>query len=291
MNIVTNLIPFIAAGLIAFLFYNILRDFDFSIGSSAATRVGRFAEMDRRGITDKVGDSIVDRLGFSFESWKHELMWAQLGGLYEGKTVGSVLGLSVLYGGIGLVAILLLQALSPLYLIGVCVAAYYPYLQLRGRAGEVRDAVKRNLPEAAALIAAEMSAGSSAETAVSRAAVLPGPLGNLIRHVVQNAQQGGRLIFSRDMIEGALVEEFTRYKSPQLEAFAQQIDLVAAKGVDAPRQMSEVARGLAREYRSEIAKAAEGLSNKLLLPMTLYIFLPFMLAVFLPLMASVFTSF
>ena len=291
MAIVTSLIPFIAAGLIALLFYNILRDFDFSIGSSAATRVGRFAQMDRRGITDKVGDSIVDRLGFSFDSWKHELMWAQLGGLYEGKTVGSVLGLSVLYGSIGLVAILLLQALSPLYLIGVCVAAYYPYLQLRGRAGEVREAVKRSLPEAAALIAAEMSAGSSAETAVSRAAVLPGPLGNLIRHVVQNAQQGGRLIFSRDMIEGALVEEFTRYKSPQLEAFAQQIDLVAAKGVDAPRQMSEVARGLAREYRSEIAKAAEGLSNKLLLPMTLYIFLPFMLAVFLPLMASVFTSF
>ena len=291
MAIVTSLIPFIAAGLIAFLSYNILRDFDFSIGSSAATRVGRFAEMDRRGVTDKVGDSIVDRLGLSFDSWKHELMWAQLGGLYEGKTVGSVLGLSVLYGGVGLIVILLLRTLSPLYLIGVCLAAYYPYLQLRGRAGEVREAVKRSLPEAAALIAAEMSAGSSAETAVSRAAVLPGPLGNLIRHVVQNAQQAGRLIFSRDMLEGALVEEFTRYKSPQLETFAQQIDLVASKGVDAPRQMGEVARGLAREYRSEIAKAAEGLSNKLLLPMTLYVFMPFMLAVFLPLMASVFMSF
>ncbi len=290
MSFVIDLIPFIAAGLIAFLFYNILRDFEFSLGSSASMRVGKFASQDRRGITDKVGDSIVDRLGFSFDSWKHGLLWAQLGGFYEGKTVGSVLGQSVLYGGVGLLALLLLHAMSPLYLIGICVAAYYPYLQMQGKAGEVREEVKRSLPEAAALIAAEMSAGSSAETAVSRAAVLPGPLGNLIRHVVQNAQQAGRLIFSRDLLEGALVEEFARYKMPQLEAFARQIDLVASKGVDAPRQMSEVARGLAREYRSEIAKAAESLSNKLLLPMTLYIFVPFMAAIFLPLMASVFVA-
>jgi hypothetical protein len=291
MSIFTSFIPFIAAGVIAFLFYQLLQDFDFSIGSSASTRIGRFASMDRRGITDKVGDSIVDRLGFSFDAWKHELMWAQLGGFYEGKTAGSVLGRSILFGGLGIVFILILHAFSPLYLIGICIASYYPYLQLHGRAEDVREAVKRSLPEAAALIAAEMSAGSSAETAITRASVLPGPLGNLLRRVVQNAQQAGRLIFSRDLSEGALVDEFTRYKSPQLEAFARQIDLVASKGADGPRQMSEVARGLAREYRSEISKAAETLGNKLLLPISLYIFVPFMLAIFIPLLASVFTAF
>ena len=291
MAIVASLVPFIAAGLIGFLFYQFFRDFEFSVGSSASSRVERFASLDRRGITDKVGDTLVDRLGFSFDAWKHELIWSQLGGYYEGKTVGSVLGQSVLFGGIGVAYILIVHAISPFYMIGICVAAYYPYLQLHGRADDVREAVKRSLPEAAALIAAEMSAGSSAETAVARAAVLPGPLGNLVRRVVQTAQQSGRLIFSRDLSEGALVEEFTRYKMPQLEAFARQIDLVASKGADGPKQMSEVARGLAREYRSEIAKAAETLGNKLLLPISLYIFVPFMLAIFIPLLASVFTAF
>lgn len=285
------LIPLIAAGLIAYVLHQAyLREMEFSIGSSAAARVERFAAMDRRSVTDKVGDSIVDRLGFSFASWKHELMWAQLGGFYEGKTVGSVLGQSVLYAGIGIAFILILHAMSMFYMIGICIAAYYPYLQLHGRAEDVREAVKRSLPEAAALIAAEMSAGSSAETAVSRASVLPGPLGNLMRRVVQNAQQAGRLIFSRDLVEGALVEEFVRFKMPELGAFARQIDLVASRGADGPKQMGEVARGLAREYRSNIAKAAENLSNKLLLPVSLYIFMPFMLAIFIPLLASVFTS-
>ncbi|HUI87295.1 MAG TPA: hypothetical protein VLX61_01095 [Anaerolineales bacterium] len=291
MNMITELIPFLASGLIAFLSYQVLKDLDFSVGSSASRRVERFAALDRRSLTDKVGDSLVERLGFSFSSWKHELRWAQLGGFYAGQTAGSVLGRSVWFGGMGLVYILIVHAISPFYAIGIGIALYYPYLQLHGRAEDVREAVRRALPEAAALIAAEMSAGSSAETAVSRAAGLPGPLGNLLRHVVQGAQQAGHLIFSRDLLEGVLVQEFTRYDLPELEAFARQIDLVASKGADGPRQMSEVARGLAREYRSEIAKAAETLGNKLLLPISLYIFVPFMLAIFIPLLASVFTAF
>jgi tight adherence protein C len=285
------ILPLTAAGLISLLFYQILRGFEFSFGSSAATRVERFASADRRGITDRVGDSIVDRLGLSLEAWKHELLWAQLGGLYEGKTVGSVLGTSILFSAAGLAYLLAFNAFSPMFVMGVAVAAYYPYLQLKGRANDVRDAVKRGLPEAAALIAAEMSAGGSAETAVARAATLPGPVGNLLRRVVQGAQQAGRLIFSRDMLEGALVEELTRFRMPQLEAFARQIDLVASKGAEGPRQMGEVARGLAREYRSDVARSAEGLGNKLLFPISLYIFVPFMLAIFVPLMVSVFESF
>jgi tight adherence protein C len=285
------ILPLTAAGLISLLFYQILRGFEFSLGSSAATRVERFASADRRGITDRVGDSIVDRLGLSLEAWKHELLWAQLGGFYEGKTVGSVLGTSILFSTVGLAYLLAFNAFSPMFVMGVAVAAYYPYLQLKGRANDVRDAVKRGLPEAAALIAAEMSAGGSAETAVARAATLPGPVGNLLRRVVQGAQQAGRLIFSRDMLEGALVEELTRFRMPQLEAFARQIDLVASKGAEGPRQMGEVARGLAREYRSDVARSAEQLGNKLLFPISLYIFVPFMLAIFVPLMVSVFESF
>ena len=290
-TLITNLIPFLAAALIAFVLYQaFFRNMDFSIGSSATSRVERFAAQDRRGITDKMGDSLVDRFGISFESWKHELMWAHLGGLYKDKTAGSILGQSVLYTGAGVAFIVIIHAFSPLYVIGIALAAYYPYMRLHGRADEVREAVKRSLPEAAALIAAEMSAGSSAETAITRAAILPGPLGNLMRQVVQTSQQAGRLIFSRDLIEGALVEEFACYKLPELVAFARQIDLVASKGADGPKQMSDVARSLTREYRSNIAKAAENLSNKLLMPISLYIFVPFMLAIFIPLLASVFTA-
>ncbi len=284
-------LPFVAAGLISLLSYQFLKGFDFSFGSSASTRLEKFASADRRGITDRVGDSIMDRLGLSLESWEHELLWAQLGGYYEGKTVGSVLGQSILFGTIGAAYILLTGAFSLIYIAGVALAAYYPYMKLHGKANNVRKAVKRGLPEAAALIAAEMSAGSSAETSVARATSLPGPLGNLLRQVTQNAQQAGRLVFSRDTLDGALVEDTSKYHMPYLNAFAQQIDLVASKGAEGPRQMGEVARGLAREYRSDIAKAAEDLDSQLLLPTTIYIFAPFMLAIFVPLMASLFTSF
>ncbi len=291
MTFLTQLIPFIAAGLIALLFYQFAKGFDLSIGSSASTRLERFASADRRGVTDKVGDSIVDRLGLSLEGWKHELMWAQLGRFYEGKTVGSVLGRSLFFAALGLGFLVIMNQFNPIYLIGVALAAYYPYLQLHNHANDVRETIKRSLPEAAALIAAEMSAGSSVETAITRAASLPGPLGNLIRQVVQGTQQAGRLIFSRGEVDGALVQEFARYRSSQLEAFARQIDLVASKGAEGPRQMGEVARGLAREYRSDVAKSAETLENKLLMPISLFIFMPFMLAIFIPLAAGLLTAF
>jgi len=58
-----------------------------------------------------------------------------------------------------------------------------------------------------------------------------------------------------------------------------------------PMYLGEVARGLAREYRSDVARSAEQLSNKLLFPISLYIFVPFMLAIFVPLMVSVFEAF
>lgn len=75
----TTIVPYLAAGLIGLLFHQYLRSFDFIFGSSAASRLERFASTDRRGVrlTDRVGDLIVDKLGFSFDSWKHELMWAQ----------------------------------------------------------------------------------------------------------------------------------------------------------------------------------------------------------------------
>lgn len=286
-----NLIPPIVAGVIAYIAYGYFRNVDLTFGRSASVRLEQYAAADRRGLTDRLGDSLMDRFGLTFESLEHEMRWAHLGGFYEGKTVGSVIGQSLLYAAAGLAYILTFKAFSPVFLVGVLVAAYYPVLGLKGRGADARQMVKRALPEAAALIAAEMAAGGSAETAVTRAASLPGPFGKLIHQVISTAQQSGRLVFSRDAIEGVMVEQFTQYRMPHLEAFARQIDLVAAKGAEGPKQMGEVARGLAREYRSDVAKSAESLSNKLLAPITLYIFVPFMLAIFIPLFASVFTTF
>lgn len=285
------ILPIAASSLIALLVHKFFTQFDLRLGGSPAARLDQFASTDRRTFTDRLGDSLVDRLGLSFEAWQHELMWARLGGASSESTIGSVLGRSVLFGSLGVACLLLLNAFSPAYVLGVAAAAYYPYLQLRGRANEARERVRRALPEAAALIAAEMAAGASAETAVLRAATLPGPVGALLRSVDSSARQSARLVFSRDMQEGLLVQEFSRYRMSQLEAFARQIELVAVKGAEGPRQMGEVARGLAREYRSEVARSAEQLSNKLLFPVSLYIFVPFMLAIFVPLMVSVFESF
>lgn len=290
MNIQT-MIPIIAAIAISFLSWVYLRHYSFSFGGSASSRVEQFAIADQRGLMDRVGDSLVNRLGLSLDAWQHELRWAQLGGHYQGKTVGSILGRSVFFLVVGLVYLVIFRNFSPLMLGGLALAAYYPYMQLHSKANKVREQVKRSLPEAAALIAAEMSANASAETAVTRAANLPGPFGNLVGQAVQKAQQDGRLIFSRGNIQGVLVEVFSLYRMTHLEAFAQQIDLVAAKGTEGPKQMSEAARGLSREYRSDVERQAAQLSSKLLGPITIFFFVPFMLAVFIPLGASVFQAF
>jgi tight adherence protein C len=285
-----TLIALIAASLIALIGYGYFRRVEFSFGGGSS-RMNRFATADRRGISDRLGDTVMDRFGLTIEGWEHQLLWAQLGGYYEGKTVGSVLGSSILYALGGMVCILMLEAYSVTFFLAVAIAAYFPYMKLKGRADDVRKSVKRGLPEAAALIAAEMSAGSSAETAITRAANLPGPLGKMIRDTVSIAQKSGRLIFSRELIDGVLVEHFSKYRMTHIEAFARQIDLVAGKGAEGPKQMGEVARGLAREYRSEVKSESEKLGNKLLMPMTLYIFAPFMLAIFIPLGAAIFQSF
>ena len=286
-----TIIVLTASAIIAAIGSSYFRRIELSFGTSSSARMERCAAADRRNFTDRVGDSLVDRFGLTIEGWEFELMWAQLGGYSEGKTVGSVLGASVVYLLGGIVYIMMFQSYSMIYFAAVALIAYYPYMKLKGRGDDVRKMVKRSLPEAAALIAAEMSAGGSAETAVTRAANLPGPLGKMIKDTVAMAQQSGRLIFSRDAIDGVMVEHFSKYRLPDVEAFARQIDLVAEKGTDGPKQMSEVARGLSREYRSDIKTESEKLSNKLLMPMTLYIFVPFMLAIFVPLFASIFQSF
>jgi hypothetical protein len=289
-------IPLIAAVVLALIAFWVTRRSNFTIQRSAASRIESFANKDRRGMTDRLGDLLVDRLGLSLEAWKQELRWAQTGGHYftgdgQPRTVGSVLGQSVLFGCIGLAYIFLFHAFSPIYLIVVALAAYYPYLTLRGRADTVRDAVKRGLPEAAALVAAEMSAGNSITLAVERASSLPGPVGQILRQAVDRARSEGALLFSLAGATGVIVRHFTVLHFTPLETFAARMDAVAEHGTEGPKRMNELARDLAMEYQVTVARAAETLDNKLLMPMTIFFFIPFLAAIFIPLMINIFNTF
>jgi tight adherence protein C len=283
------LVLFVAA-IVGAIGYQYFKKMDFVVGSSASARLERFAAADKRSMTDRFGDSLMDRLGLTLDAWEHELFWAQTGDYYAGKTVGSVLGRSIFFAGIGLAYMLTLGNFSAVFMGAVCFAAYYPFMQLRSKGQIVRADVKRGLPEAAALVAAEMAAGSSAETAIQRAASMPGALETMIQRAIAEATQGRRLVFSRGAINGVLVEHFAKYRMPEVESFARQLDLVASTGADGPKQMGEVARGLAREYRSDVSREAEKLDNKLAGPVMLFIFFPLLLTILVPLFGSVFQT-
>lgn len=289
-----------AALLLALITFLVSRKWDFTPRSSAAGRLVRHASNDHRDMTDKIGDVLVDRLGLSLASWKHELRWAQIGGYYqkkidekntEYKTVGSVLGQSVLFAAVGLAYIVLFHAYSPLYFGVVGILAYYPFLTLRSKGDSVRDLVKRTLPETAALISAEMSAGGSLEKAVQRAKELPGPLGFLLKEADEKARTSGLLLFSQGQVQGILVQRFAELKFSPLETFANRMDNISSKGKDGPKRMSDLAGDLATEYQVVVARAAETLDSKLLMPMTIFFFVPFMAAVFIPLMVNLFEVF
>ncbi len=289
-------IPLTAALVLALIAFWVVRRSDFTIQRSAAGRIESFANKDRRSSIDRLGDLLVERLGLSLESWKHELRWAQIGGSYltadgQPKTVGSVLGQLVLFGGLGGIYILLFHAFGLVYVLLVVLAAYYPYMRLCGRADTAREAVKRGLPEAAALVAAEMSAGNSMPLAVERASALPGPVGQLLRQAVDRTRSEGALLFSQAGATGVLVSDFAALRFGPLETFAARMDAVAERGTEGPKRMNELARDLALEYQVTVARAAETLDNKLLMPMTIFFFIPFMAAIFIPLMVNIFNTF
>ncbi|MBT7072361.1 MAG: hypothetical protein HN855_15425 [Anaerolineae bacterium] len=291
MTFIESYIPIFSSLIISILSFTFINGFDFSFGQSAASRVGEFAAADRRGFTDKLGDGLMDRLGLSSDSMELNMLWAKLGGMYKNKTVGSVVGQGFVFAGLGIAFMVLSSNYSVTVMGLVFLAGYYPIMSLKGDARKVREEVQRTLPESASLIAAEMMAGSSAETAVTRASVLPGSLSRMINDAVEIAQQSGSLLFSRDKIQGVLLVHLRKYQLPQLDAFASQIDLVSSRGSDGPAQMAEVVRGLAREYRSEVTKQAEALDSKLLMPITAFFFIPLLGAIFIPLGVSVLQTF
>ena len=141
------------------------------------------------------------------------------------------------------------------------------------------------------MIAAEMNAGSSIATAVERASTLPGSVGQILKAAVERARLDGALLFTQSGIPGALVRQLSELKFAPVETFATCMDAVAERGTEGPQRMTELARDLAMEYQVTVARAAETLENKLLMPMTIFFFVPFLAAIFIPLMVNLLNTF
>jgi tight adherence protein C len=276
-----------AAGLIALLVYFFSSEITFE--KSAAKRVREMVDSGASTIFDRSGEKLATQMksGF-FGTWKTSLYWAQVNGDYINWTVGGMLARGIAIAVV-IALIILLFGLPYFSWLLVPFGIFMPIMLVNGKATETKKLVKRLLPETATVIAAEMDAGSTAAQAIGRAGELPGPLGAVINDAVSEARQSDRAMFSRGPNKGVLMEELSQHDLAELSRFAMQLDRVAAKGVDASRIMVEIARGLAREYKSQIQQTASNMDNELLIPMTLFFFLPFIVSILVPVMVS-FTS-
>ena len=226
---------------------------------------------------DRIGSQIAERLPFSFETWEAHLKWAQRAGYFKGWGVGRLVFMAMIYGCLGACVVLVNPA--PVSLLIPLGAAAYPFISLRAKANTARKRVIRNLPELATLIAAEMSAGVSPEQAIQRASALPGMLTGLLQEALAYSRSSGRPLFGRKPVTGALVEVSSRAGLPEYLSFATQLDLVAEKGVAGAALMNEMARTLAREYRSRLDSEVEKLNGRLMLATAIFFFIPFVLII------------
>jgi tight adherence protein C len=238
---------------------------------------------------EQIGNRVAQRLPFSLDTWEEHLRWAQRGGYFTDWGIGRLVFTAMIYAGVG--GLVLLANPAPVSLLVPLGAAAYPFISVRAKANTVRKRVVRGLPEVAALVAAEMSAGVSPDQAVQRAAVLPGPLTSLLAEVLAYSRSAGRPLFGRKPVRGALVEVFSQTGLPELLSFAAQLDLVAEKGVAGAMLMNEVARTLGREYRSRLDSEVEKLNGRLMLATAVFFFIPFVLIILGSFMAPVMAIF
>lgn len=271
-------LPFLAAGCLAWIGYYLARNL--RIESSASRQIHNYLG-DPEGHPsqqEQIGDRIAGALPVSASAWQDRLTWAQRGGYYSGQKLGHIFFQAGLFS-LGSLGIVFLKP-SPLSFLIPVIAFAYPLVSLRSRANRVRRHAVRGLPDVAALVAAEVSAGNPTDQALLRAAELPGPLSSLISEAVAYSRQTNRPLFSRDRgVRGALVDVFDRTNLPALRAFGRQLDEVANKGVDSAELMNDMARALAREYRERVMTEKEKLGGRLTTLVALHFFFPAVLII------------
>ncbi len=245
------------------------------VGGGRATKAlnDYYAERtEKKTKQEAIGEAVAGKL-LSVKTWEDHLRWAQRGGQYIGQSLGGVVFQGLLLAGLSLLIVLINPAPASLLLpVG---AFAYPLVRLRSKANTVRKRVFRTLPETAALIAAELAAGTAPDVAVARAAAIPGPLSALLREAVELSRTTGKPLFSRQPITGTLMEVLGGSGIPALHAFGSQLDLVAGKGVAGAALMGEIARALSVEYRARLQSEVEKLDSRLVLVVALFFFAPF----------------
>ena len=224
---------------------------------------------------EKKAPSLADRL-----SMKQYLRWLELTGAAPSQAM--LLGQSGLaFLGLASLALMLGNtALLGLALLG----AAYPFIRVRSMANNVKKRVDRALPDLAALISAEMAAGNPPDKALRRAAEWGGPLAAIVQRAVQLSTTSGLPLFSRERMEGTLVQTVSRFDLPALQSFMRQLDLAARKGSAGPEQMQRLAHTLILGHKERALREAEKLDGQLAVPAVLFFFLPFMMFILAPMM-------
>lgn len=290
-NTYQQMVILAAAGFMAFIVWYLAAQVKFT-RSKVERRIKKILETDDASFFDKWGEKYLKR--FNSLGIQHHLRWAQRGGYFATWTASGVLMRCMIYG-LGAYFLFMQSFGISLATLAVTVgAACLPIIKVRGEAENVRRQVGRMLPEVATLIAVEMRAGSSMDTAVARVAEMPTVAGRLLREALAEQSRTNRPLWSA----GAAVGVFLDYMNvqaasgmPQLRRFARQLDRVSSKGVDAPKVIAKVADGFSREYKAQITKAAATLDTKLVFPTMLFFFIPFILAIGLPVFLSVLAAF
>jgi tight adherence protein C len=227
---------------------------------------------ERKTRQEAIGEAVAGKL-LSLQAWEDHLRWAQRGGQYQRQSLGGIVFQGLLFAALSLLVVLVNPA--PVSFLLPLGAFAYPLVRLRSKANTVRKRVFRTLPETAALIAAELAAGTAPDVAVARAAAIPGALSVLLREALEMSRATGKPLFSRKPITGALVEVMRASGIPALHAFGSQLDLVASKGVAGAVLMGEIARALGQEYRARLQSEVEKLDSRLTLTVALFFFVPF----------------
>ena len=292
MQIIRLVGPVLAAVALSVLVYWLTRNVRIERGASR--QLSDF-QGDRSARTrgDELGERVARRLPISGDAWEDHLRWAQRGGAYPGWGIGRLVFTALVYTLAA--SILLLVNPAPVSLFAPLLGFAYPFLALRSKANRVRKQAGRGLPEIAALIAAEMAAGVPPEQALSRSALLPGPVPLLIAEATALSQRSGRPLFSRrdggHKLHGALLETFTAANIPAVRSFAAQLDRVSEKGVAGAAQMSKVAQALAQEYRQRLMSETKKLDSRLVLATAFFFFIPFVLVILGSFMLPILTMF
>ncbi len=221
-------------------------------------------------------------------SLQADLPWAHLGGKWMKWQAEEIIGLSLAGAGIAL-AMGLVAFNGGLIALAVAGLGFYiPVLLVRSAANDLKRIFRRQLPEMVQVIAAEVGAGASIETALARLADSPTVVGLIFSDLM--ARTRGKALFSTDdHAEPALQTAAAHWNVSELTSLIAQLNLVHRRGVYGAEVLSALAKRTATTYLGERERKAESLENDLLMPLTLFFFVPFLAMVLGPIFAQLFS--